>query len=630
MPINESLNLSVLFGGSVKATASTTIVDTSRPAYEYILVPSNPSDTAIAEIDVPTYTITANKTSLNEGETVVFTLTTTKLDTGTTVPYTISGVSVSDISLSSLTGNFITDAAGKATLTLSLIEDVLTEGTETLTISINGQSATRSVTINDTSAQPIYNIGWYSDTAGNNAITQINEGSTAYAVIKTQFVPNGTVVNITMSGTGITSGDFTSNTLSGTITINNNIGYTSWTPTSDNSTEGTEVVTVTAKIGNNTLSSKVLSIIDTSETPLSGTIFKVGLWNQAPTLQHYGYGQNSTTNFGKELSDDLSYGGTFVGLGYCAFLELDSGGGKIGGITINITNSSSIMADAQFKLKLTNLSNNISITTGAFTLSTMSIPGSTVWECTLSDADRLKAKQMFIVDENIRVELISIVTPVTVTASVTTTDTGWTVVRGFNLADEFIKAKGRLPNADEKIILTIPPMWAFVGSNESTPGITIDTRLNNVNSIRIENNGMIAGKGGNGAGGDTSGGRGLSPTDGGTGIKNTSNITVTVYNSNILSGGGGSNGTAGVFVQDVTHGGCGGVPYGYSNRSGRIGYEPLLDSSIGGDYGGAVVRLGMDGVRGNTNFSDKYGLRGFIKEGNVTIINIGNGITKGR
>jgi hypothetical protein len=157
MPINEQLSFNVSFGGNVKASATTTINDTIQPEYEYMLVASNPSSTEITEIDIPTYTLASNKTSVNEGETITFTLSTTMLDTGTIVPYTISDVSVSDISLPSLTGNFITDATGKATLTLSLIEDALTEGTETLTISINGQSATRSVTINDTSTTVIEN-----------------------------------------------------------------------------------------------------------------------------------------------------------------------------------------------------------------------------------------------------------------------------------------------------------------------------------------------------------------------------------------------------------------------------------------------------------------------------------------
>lgn len=414
MPINETLKFDVNWNGSNRASATTIINDTSRPEYEYSLVASTGSTTPITEIDIPTYVLTANKSTMNEGESVIFSLTTTKLDPGTIIPFTITGITVADITADSLTGNFVIDATGKASLTIVTIADYVTEVNMNMVVTLDNLGISQSVTLNDTSRTPSYNIGWYSDAAGNNAITQINEGSTAYAVIKTQFVPNGTIVNVTLSGTGVTASDFTNSNLSGNITINNGIGYIAWTPISDNSTEGTEIVTVTAKIGNNTVSSKILSIIDTSETPLSEAIFKVGLWDQSPTLQHYGYGQNSTTNFGKELSDNLSYDGIFVGLGYCAFLEQGSEGNKISGITINITNSSSIMANAQFKLKLTNLSNNISITTGEFTLSFMSIPGSTVWECTLSDADRLKAKQMFIVDEIIRVELIPIVTPVTV------------------------------------------------------------------------------------------------------------------------------------------------------------------------------------------------------------------------
>lgn len=490
MPINESLNLSVLFGGSVKATASTTIVDTSRPAYEYILVPSNPSDTAIAEIDVPTYTITANKTSLNEGDSVVFTLTTTMLDVGTVVPYTISGVSVTDISLNSLTGNFVTDAAGKASLTFDIINDMSTEGNETMTLTLNGKNVSKAVTINDTSGTPVYDIGWYSDAAGNTKITNANEGTSVYLVVKTVFVTNGTNLSVSLSGTGITTNDVSSGSLTGTIVINNNIGYLNLSFVNDFTTEGNETI--------------------------RGTV---------------------------------SYNGTVIGA------------------------ANLIINDTSFA---------------------------------------------------------KVVTP-----EITTLDNDWTVVRGFNLSDEFYKIYSRYPNNTDQIVLNIPTNWAFIGSYTVQPGITVDANSNAAASITINNNGIISGIGGEGGGGDYSGvkhGRGYPAQVGGTGIKNTSTVPIVVNNYNLVSGGGGGHGATGVINQaDTIHGGTGGIPYGWSNRAGMIGWLPLfLDwgnypYQTPADYG----QRGINGVTSN-GYNYVGAAAGLIKEGNVTINNINSGRVLGR
>src|SRR5574343_332019 len=105
MPINETLKFDVSWGGSNRASATMTINDTSRPAYEMSLVASTGSTTPITEIDILTYVLTSNKASVSEGEAFEITLTTTKLDPGTVIPYTITGISLADVTLSSLKGN---------------------------------------------------------------------------------------------------------------------------------------------------------------------------------------------------------------------------------------------------------------------------------------------------------------------------------------------------------------------------------------------------------------------------------------------------------------------------------------------------------------------------------------------
>jgi len=215
-----------------------------------------------------------------------------------------------------------------------------------------------------------------------------------------------------------------------------------------------------------------------------------------------------------------------------------------------------------------------------------------------------------------------------------TVDNGYNVVRGFNLADEFIRKTGRNPMVGEIITLNVPSNWALIGNDASKPGITIDARLNGVTSITINNSGYIAGLGGNGAGGDYGGRRGLVPTEGNTGITNTSTINVIVYNTGLIGGGGGGMGCFGVSNQaDTAHGGTGGVPYGYSNRSGAIGTVPLTDAAaLGWTY--KPTLLGVKGINGNmssVSAAAREGkLAGYIKEGLVTINNINGGVTKGR
>lgn len=80
----------------------------------------------------PTYTLTANKSAVNEGEQVTFTLTTTGLKAGTLVDWAITGVQEADITPSALSGKFTIDAVGKAVYTLTAVADQKTEGNETL------------------------------------------------------------------------------------------------------------------------------------------------------------------------------------------------------------------------------------------------------------------------------------------------------------------------------------------------------------------------------------------------------------------------------------------------------------------------------------------------------------------
>ena len=102
----------------------------------------------------PTYTLTASQNSVDEGEQVTFNLTTTGIAQGTAVAWNITGIQSADISPNALTGQFVVGADGKASKTITIVADEVTEGTETLKFALTYISNKFvNVTISDTSIQ---------------------------------------------------------------------------------------------------------------------------------------------------------------------------------------------------------------------------------------------------------------------------------------------------------------------------------------------------------------------------------------------------------------------------------------------------------------------------------------------
>jgi len=100
----------------------------------------------------PTYSlfIVGSLSSVNEGSSFTVGLAVGNLPDGSTVPYTITGISSADISGASLTGNFTT-AFSEASATFVVASDLLLEGPETFTLTLNGIGTNVSLLINDTS-----------------------------------------------------------------------------------------------------------------------------------------------------------------------------------------------------------------------------------------------------------------------------------------------------------------------------------------------------------------------------------------------------------------------------------------------------------------------------------------------
>jgi hypothetical protein len=209
----------------------------------------------------PTFILNASTSGVNEGSSASFTLSTTNVAAGTALSYVISGVQDADIVGGQLTGSVAVNAQGRATISVPVMADNLTEGPETMTITVRSAQgadlATASVTINDISLSPVLNPS-YSLSA---AASSVNEGSSASFTLSTTNVAAGTALSYVISG--VQAADIVGGQLSGTVTVGNNGQATISIPiAADNVTEGTEILTVTAQG-----KSASVSIVDTSLTP---------------------------------------------------------------------------------------------------------------------------------------------------------------------------------------------------------------------------------------------------------------------------------------------------------------------------------------------------------------------------
>ena len=120
----ETFTLSIQSGSTVFASISIDIINTA----------------------LPTYTLSTNKATVEEGETFTITLTTTRVADGETVPYSIKGISSADIS-ESLRGSFVM-SGNVASKTFTAINDNLFEGisgTAPTNLIVNGSFETPGV-----------------------------------------------------------------------------------------------------------------------------------------------------------------------------------------------------------------------------------------------------------------------------------------------------------------------------------------------------------------------------------------------------------------------------------------------------------------------------------------------------
>jgi subtilisin family serine protease/plastocyanin len=113
--------------------------------------PSNTLSVIIKDTSTnPTFTLTTTSATAAEGDEITITLTTTNVLDGTVVPFTITGISSSDIEDANLTDSF-TINSNTASKTYRFGYDLTTEGTETMLLSLDNGEDSISIEVTDVS-----------------------------------------------------------------------------------------------------------------------------------------------------------------------------------------------------------------------------------------------------------------------------------------------------------------------------------------------------------------------------------------------------------------------------------------------------------------------------------------------
>ena len=215
-----------------------------------------------------TYTLTPSTTSVNEGGSVNFTLSG---DDGLyyywiqSVSGTVAQADFSSGWASESSRIAFSVTGGTGSFTLTLAEDLTTESTETFVVKVSNAPSggllaeSTTITINDTSTTPVPSL---------DAVTgpnDVNEGEDATISVTTSNVPDGTVLNWSVSN----AGDF--DVSSGTVTITGNAGSFTVTPSADGVVESAETfsASVSGTVSGTPLSrtSPLITINDTSNIP---------------------------------------------------------------------------------------------------------------------------------------------------------------------------------------------------------------------------------------------------------------------------------------------------------------------------------------------------------------------------
>jgi hypothetical protein len=201
---------------------------------------------------VPTYSIAPNITTAIESDTIVYTVTTTDVDDNTLLYWVNSGTTNAadfDDAVDNGTVNIVSNVG---TISRTLLNDLNTEGDESVIIEIRNGSITGELLaisvptiVSDTSIDPttpLYSVAPSTLTA--------TEGTTVTFTVTTTNVADGTTLYWTNEGTTNGATDFAyPGSNNGTFVITGDIGTVDITLLDDLTTEGSETIVFKVRTG---------------------------------------------------------------------------------------------------------------------------------------------------------------------------------------------------------------------------------------------------------------------------------------------------------------------------------------------------------------------------------------------
>ncbi len=165
----------------IKADATTegdeelTVTLTGRGAAESITIEDTSTETVVAA----SYTLWAPESAIEEGSVAEFLIETSPSEAGKQLKWTITGVSAADVLSKKLTGTTTIEADGTASILIPTSTDALTEGNETLTLTVNNQKA--SVALLDNKTIRVAAIVLESDSLGTWGVYKLGDGAAVIA-----------------------------------------------------------------------------------------------------------------------------------------------------------------------------------------------------------------------------------------------------------------------------------------------------------------------------------------------------------------------------------------------------------------------------------------------------------------
>lgn len=282
------------------------------------------STITVEDTSVSSYTITPSSTTIAEGETVTFTITTTGVADETTLYYSTPNTTI----ISPASGSFVINN-NTGTFQITANEDEKVVATKTFSISIRSGSVTGSILANST-VLTITNTTTYQFILSS---TELQEDGSVTINIESEFVPDGSVLYYNVTGAAANSSDLF--TLSGPFTINDNLGTFNISAKQDYSLDDGEIILI--EIRTDSISGTIIETL--GPITITDKPFTIDVVPQQLIINESTLTSNSTLVVDintTDVEDGASFTATIVGIN--ASVNSDDFGGSLS-YTFTITNN---------------------------------------------------------------------------------------------------------------------------------------------------------------------------------------------------------------------------------------------------------------------------------------------------